>query len=241
MTARIRWLAIAFAAVTVVAIVLSWLSTRDGRPPTLAKKEDASHSAVAQQPPTPPLRLRPILRRPPSLPPVHTGPAPIEIEADPHATNYDASKLFAVTGGSPAEFFKREPRNDAWATDRERIVNDLTLSALQEIDPNVKVATECHTGVCKVSIHSKKFFNVAMFGPYPFNCIAEHMSPVHGPDVSPDGIEPDATDPYSDVYLLFGQKTHDIGSTEVRERCEWAHEWFEERLEKYRAMTELPW
>lgn len=134
-------------------------------------------------------------------------------------------------------FFQHEPRNEAWAADRERFVIDLALPGFREINPNTQITAECHTGVCRISIHSRKYFNIGLLGGYPLSCLADTAVPEFGPAVTETGIDPSATDPSTDIYLFFGQRSHDTDAAEEVRQCAKARARFLDNLEQYRART----
>lgn len=140
----------------------------------------------------------------PSTPPPDLEP--LQLERDPLSPDYDARKLFGAIGGNVMEFFAAEPRDESWAPEREDDLKRLALPRLREVDPDAKMDVECHTGVCRVSVHSGKDALTRELDSYPLTCLANTTVPMWG-NSADDGSGSGAADPYSDFYLLFGKET----------------------------------
>jgi hypothetical protein len=195
--------------VIVGACVLAWVLTRSSSQPTTSP---ARASPVplpetyppSQAPPTPSQEAPRAAAGGSSIaPPAEV--APLRIIRDPSDPYYDAAKLFGFVGGSPIDFFAKEPRDNVWAPQREKDIVELALPAFREVDPNAQIDVECHTGSCRVTVHSRNKYLTDEMGNYPLTCLANKAVPVWGPGIDD---EPGAgSDPRSDFYLFFGQET----------------------------------
>jgi hypothetical protein len=135
------------------------------------------------------------------------GLTPLQLIRDPLDPDYDAAKLFNFVSGSPVEFFAKEPRDEAWAPQREKDIEDMTMPAFHDADPDAKIEVECHTGSCRVSVHSRNKYLTSELGNFPLTCLANTTVPIWGPGIDENGPGSDVVDPRSDFYMFFGAET----------------------------------
>jgi hypothetical protein len=161
-----------------------------------------------------------------AAPQAHEAEGPVE--RDPRHPRYDAARLFSLRLDGAKEIFTAEPRDEAWARRRESGIVDATLGELKRADPDVRMEVECHTGTCRVRVHSKNPFLIDRMGAYPLQCLASYAQPEWGNSPS---VDPTVEDPYSDFYMVFGADVREeagftarIGGTCARYRDEWVRD-----------------
>jgi hypothetical protein len=138
-------------------------------------------------------------RQPPRLA-RSSDPDTILVPRDPRSPDYDANKLLHASAGPPTGLFAAEPRDQAWAAEREDVVQTLVLRRLREVDPDAKMDIECHTAICVVHVDSHNKALTDWLGMYPLGCLATSYSVV--------GAAPDtggSATTRSDFYLVFDQ------------------------------------
>jgi hypothetical protein len=126
------------------------------------------------------------------------------LERDPRKPGYDAARLFALRYDGARQIYEAEPRDPTWASQRESDIATASRDALKQADPDVRVEIECHMSSCRVRIHSRNPYLTDQMAFYPIGCLASFAQPEWGDSVSEN---PHAEDPFSDVYLMFGQST----------------------------------
>ena len=134
--------------------------------------------------------------------PVDPSSAPLE--RDPRRPGYDAARMFGLRMDGAKLIFESEPRDETWARQRESDITESSLKEFKQIDPNVQMEVECRTGTCRVRIHSRNSYLTDAMSFYPLQCLAQFAQPDFGNSTS---IDPNAEDPSSDFYLIFGDAT----------------------------------
>jgi hypothetical protein len=123
---------------------------------------------------------------------------------DPRPPSYDAVQLYERHGRDVLDLFAAEPRDEAWAQEREGDIVSQALPELQDADHDVRVEVECHTATCRVRVYSWKSMLTEESSFYPLTCLSSYTVPEWGTV----GNGSDAT-PYSDFYMIFGPGTRD--------------------------------
>lgn len=173
----------------------------------------------------PPSTRSPIGRQPPQNAPP-SDPDTIIVQRDPRSPDYDADKLLQASAGPPIEQFAAEPRDEAWATEREDVVKTLTLRRLREVDRDAKMQIECRTAMCRINVDLHDKAVSEWLGVYPLGCLAKSYAVV-GPDPHASASGSGSAAPLSDYYLIFDQRGRSrAGFLEHSDGCARRHdEW----------------
>lgn len=155
-----------------------------------------------------------------------TEGASVPFQRDPRKPGYDAAKLFKIMGNDVIGLFTLEPRDEVWAQEREGDLRSLALADFRDADRDAEIEVECHTATCRVRIHSRKSYLTDTMDAYPLGCRANTSVPIWGPEGS------EVEDPYSDVYLIFGQETRSRDGMLARTKtcAKYRDEWRKEAL-----------
>ncbi|HWU86329.1 MAG TPA: hypothetical protein VN253_03615 [Kofleriaceae bacterium] len=127
-------------------------------------------------------------------------------QVDPRQPGYDALAAFDLRGGGPGDvlaLFKDEPRDPAWAPERENDIVSQARSEFRDVDSDARMEVECRTAICRVRVHSRSPLLIRQLGDYPLACIANSTVPLWGP------WGPEVEDSFSDFYMVFGPETRD--------------------------------
>lgn len=203
-----RPLLVAAGAVVVVAgLAIAWLTR-----PTVPEHDDVPGPSAApprgapgmHAPPPPRPTQAPVLEAvrvspPPALP----APADAPSQRTPRRASFDAVRLYETQGGDVLALFAAEPRDEAWAQEREGDIVSQALPEFQDVDHDVRVEVECHTATCRVRVHSRKPILTEESSFYPLTCLSSYTVPEWG---TPTASDSDET-PYSDFYMIFGPDT----------------------------------
>ena len=126
------------------------------------------------------------------------------LEKDPRRPGYDAARVFGLRMDSAKLLFEAEPRDEAWARQRESDIEASALTEFKNLDPNVQMEIECRAGTCRVRVHSRNSYLTDVMAHFPLTCLVQFAQPDFGDSTSEN---PDAKDPFSDFYLMFGAAT----------------------------------
>lgn len=214
--------------VAVVGVTLILNSRRDPADVRIA----AERTAVTRDPRPDLETLASRVRTAPNLMPERAAAGPTalppsleaEPETDPTSPRYDANKLVIAGVGRPSDLFDVEPRDKAWASEREAMIKTIALTRLHEMDPGAQLDIECRTAICLVHLGSNNKAIIQWMGWYPIGCMASSYGVVNqarGGDAEAPGSLP-FTSP--DFYLVFGPARRSPGGLLERDGCNTVHD-----------------
>lgn len=121
--------------------------------------------------------------------------------ADPHHPGYTAALAYEATLRNIQEIYAGEPRDEKWASERERAILDYTSKDVTDLDPNARTEIDCRTSSCRIRIYSEEPHLISIMGDYPYACLARYAT---------GELEQGAADShYADFYILFGDQNKD--------------------------------
>jgi hypothetical protein len=196
-------LALTCAAVIGIIVVRLTRSERPvvSGPPAVERPAEAPRApAPRPEPRLPPVpRSRPVADLPPLFRAMIGAP-----QVDPHRPGYDALAAFDLRGGGGADvlaLFRAEPRDPAWAPEREADIVDQALSEFLDADRDARMEVECRTATCRVRVYSSNPVITRQLGDYPLACIANSTVPFGG-----GGPEDEQ---FLDLFMVFGPEVRD--------------------------------
>jgi len=127
-------------------------------------------------------------------------------QTDPSQPGYDPIATQQIKGPRDVRFlFEEEPRDDAWASQREA---DITSFVGPELQVDARIEVECRTATCRIRLVAPWATAGGATGDYPIVCLARRTAPMWG---SSRDATPDAEDPYPAYFLVFDQATREQG------------------------------
>ena len=200
-----RRLLLGAAGAVAVVLGIAWLP-RSGQRPGSRERPGTRDPPAAPSPsphaPAAPWRAAarvPVVEEP--VPPAPPAPDP-SARLDPRHPDYNAVWWYESRGRDVLDLFAGEPRDEAWAQEREGDIVSQALPELQDADRDVRVEVECRTATCRVRVYSWKPMLTEESSFYPLTCLSSTTVPEWGTvEGSPDAI------PYSDFYMIFGPDT----------------------------------
>jgi hypothetical protein len=125
-------------------------------------------------------------------------------QIDPRQPGYDPVAAYQLGGeGNVLRLFLSEPRDEAWASQREADIASFVLPELQTADPEAQLEVECRTATCRLRRRSPTSL-ADRLADYPLVCLATRTAPMWGTAMD---ASPEAEDPGLDYFLVFGQET----------------------------------
>jgi hypothetical protein len=118
-----------------------------------------------------------------------------------------------------------EPRNEPWATLREREIRDAVETEFKTIDPKSEITLECHTQSCSVKVVSDNPMLSSELHQYPLVCISSF-------------VEPDFQDGYAEHFVIFGEEnasTEGFHRQQERECPKWREAFYKTREKRRKA------
>lgn len=126
-------------------------------------------------------------------------------QTDPRQPDYDPVAAYQLGGeGNVMRLFDSEPRDEAWASEREADISSFLRRDMQAADPEAILDVECRTATCRLRRRSPTAQTDSL-GNYPLVCLATRTTPLWGTarDTAPDA------EPYDDYFLVFDRATRD--------------------------------